>query len=401
MVAEHPRHQRELFLAADRAHHLAGLAVELRGPQQVRIGVAHLGDAGAARVHLGQQGPPLERVVHHLSLQSHDDQSTSALRERERRLGHSASRTVRASGLRRWPANSYDLAVATRQTAGTRAKDSDRNDTCQVLDSALADGQLSMEEHRTRVAAATTAATLGDLQALVDDLQTENAPVQMPDLKKPSPSRPAARGRRLGHARRGGGRAGGARHRDRLGALRQHRLAAELHLRPRRQVRRHPREGAHAADGSCSRSAGSTGLLEQMRQKFGDTMGYGLTIYPEYAVAGPARPERRPALAELLLPRRLGRPVDVGASRTTTRSSTSAQFDVKTIVGVLRGAPETVGIKPQRRRRQHVPEHRPDAGTRRPPASVDLRIDVVERLRQRIHRARTATAPSSASTTRA
>ena len=76
--------------------------------------------------------------------------------------------------------------MATRQTAGTRAKDSDRNNTCQVLDSALGDGQLSGEEHRIRVAAATTAATLGDLQQLVEDLQNDNAPVQMPDLKKPS-----------------------------------------------------------------------------------------------------------------------------------------------------------------------------------------------------------------------
>ena len=50
--------------------------------------------------------------------------------------------------------------MATRQTAGTRAKDTDRNNTCQVLDSALSDGQLSMDEHRTRVAAATTAACL-------------------------------------------------------------------------------------------------------------------------------------------------------------------------------------------------------------------------------------------------
>ena len=33
--------------------------------------------------------------------------------------------------------------MATRQPPGTRAKDSDRNDTCQILDSALADGQLS------------------------------------------------------------------------------------------------------------------------------------------------------------------------------------------------------------------------------------------------------------------
>ena len=74
--------------------------------------------------------------------------------------------------------------MATRHTSATRAKDSDRSDTCQILDSALADGQLSMEEHRTRVALATGAETLGDLQSLVSDLQTASAPVQLPDLKR-------------------------------------------------------------------------------------------------------------------------------------------------------------------------------------------------------------------------
>ena len=28
---------------------------------------------------------------------------------------------------------------------------------------------------------------------------------------------------------------------------------------------------------------GLTGLMEQMRQKFGDTMGYRLVVYPDYA----------------------------------------------------------------------------------------------------------------------
>ena len=91
--------------------------------------------------------------------------------------------------------------MAARQTTGTRAKDRDRNDTCQILDSALADGQLPMEEHRTRVALATEAETLGDLQSLISDLQTANAPVQPPDLKK-RPKMPGRR-QRLGHARRG------------------------------------------------------------------------------------------------------------------------------------------------------------------------------------------------------
>ena len=44
--------------------------------------------------------------------------------------------------------------MATRQTAGTRAKDSDRNDTCRILDNALSEGQLSMTEHGERVTGA-------------------------------------------------------------------------------------------------------------------------------------------------------------------------------------------------------------------------------------------------------
>ncbi|MBI3693151.1 MAG: DUF1707 domain-containing protein, partial [Mycolicibacterium aromaticivorans] len=49
------------------------------------------------------------------------------------------------------------IAVATSQTSSTRAKDTDRNDTCQILDTALSEGQLSMTEHEQRVKAATTA----------------------------------------------------------------------------------------------------------------------------------------------------------------------------------------------------------------------------------------------------
>ena len=56
---------------------------------------------------------------------------------------------------------------------------------------------MSGEEHRQRVAAATTAKTLGDLQDLVGDLQNENAPVQMPDLR-PSRVKAASSGVKRG-----------------------------------------------------------------------------------------------------------------------------------------------------------------------------------------------------------
>ncbi|WP_132916629.1 DUF1707 SHOCT-like domain-containing protein, partial [Mycobacteroides abscessus] len=76
--------------------------------------------------------------------------------------------------------------MATRPPSQTRAKDSDRDATCQALDIALGDGQLSMEEHRERVTAATSAKTLGDLSALVADLQLDAPPVALPREHKPS-----------------------------------------------------------------------------------------------------------------------------------------------------------------------------------------------------------------------
>ena len=83
--------------------------------------------------------------------------------------------------------------MATGQSPRTRAKDSDRTDTCQILDTALAEGQLSMTEHGERVKAATNAATMGELRSLIADLQTSNAPVQLPTLRTPALARRGVR----------------------------------------------------------------------------------------------------------------------------------------------------------------------------------------------------------------
>jgi hypothetical protein len=68
-------------------------------------------------------------------------------------------------------------------TAATRAKDTDRQETCAVLDNALSDGELSGEEHRERVSKATNAVTLGDLRVLVSDLQGDNTPARLRSAK--------------------------------------------------------------------------------------------------------------------------------------------------------------------------------------------------------------------------
>jgi Domain of unknown function (DUF1707) len=234
--------------------------------------------------------------------------------------------------------------VATRHTPGTRAKDSDRNDTCQILDSALGDGQLSMEEHRTRVALATDAETLGDLQSLISDLQTANAPVQLPDLKKRPKLMPAGGGgwgMRLAFAgvlvvlgiAIGWGLYGNTP--SPLNFTSDPGAKSDgiepVVLTPPRQL--------HSL-------GGLTGLMEQMKQRFGDTNGYRLIVYPDYASL--TRPDPGEDRRELNYTYRGGWDDPTSNSKSTDATEIDlGKFDAKAVVGVLRGAPETLGIKPE------------------------------------------------------
>ena len=233
--------------------------------------------------------------------------------------------------------------MATSQTASTRAKDTDRNDTCQILDTALSEGQLSMTEHEQRVKAATNATTLGDLRALVSDLQTANAPVQLPTLKKPRLSAGGAGGSwgirlaimgvlvvlgigigwglygntpsPLNFTSDPGAKPDGV---------------APVVLTPPRQLQS---------------LGGLTGLLEQMKKKFGDTEGYRLVIYPDYASL--TRPDPNDNRRELNYTYRGG-----WGDPSTSAVDNDAQvvdlgkFDTTAVVGVLRGAPKTLNMKP-------------------------------------------------------
>lgn len=232
--------------------------------------------------------------------------------------------------------------MVTGQSASTRAKDSDRNDTCQILDSALAEGQLSMSEHQQRVKAATTAATLGDLRSLVGDLQTQNAPVQLPHLRKPRfPVLPGG-GLGIRLAVLGvilvlgigigwglyGNTSSPLSFTSDPGAKPDG--VAPVVLTPPRQLQS---------------LGGLTGLLEQMKQKFGDTSGYRLVVYPDYASLD--RPDTRDERRKLSYTYRGGwDDPSVSPRGSGDRVVDLSKFDMKAIVGVLRGAPETLGIKP-------------------------------------------------------
>jgi hypothetical protein len=232
------------------------------------------------------------------------------------------------------------IVVATRQTAGTRAKDSDRNDTCQVLDSALAEGQLSMEEHRQRVATATTATTLGQLADLVSDLQNSNAPVKMPDLKKPRLGTGANRG--IGIAVSVvlvllGVAIGWGLYGNTPSPLSfQTDPGAKSDNIPAR-VLTAPRE--------LLSLGGFNGLFEQMRKKFGDTVGYELEIREDWATLVRADPSDNRRKIDYDYRGGWGDPdSDPSALSGGDRLVDLAKFNFDAIIGRLRGAPESLNV---------------------------------------------------------
>ncbi|MEB3033976.1 DUF1707 SHOCT-like domain-containing protein [[Mycobacterium] nativiensis] len=228
--------------------------------------------------------------------------------------------------------------MATRQTSGTRAKDSDRDDVCRVLDAGLAEGQLSSAEHRERISAATSAVTLGDLHGLIADLQTADAPVQLPTLTKPGKfsGRGVALGA-LGAAVLVGMGIGWGVYGNTSSPLN---FTSDPGAKP---------DGVTPVVLTPPRQllslGGLSGLLEQARAKFGDTMGYRLVIYPEYASLD--RPDPSESRRQLNYNYRGGwddpRSSAIGSRTTPVDLS---KFDLKGAVGILRGAPETLGIKP-------------------------------------------------------
>ena len=222
--------------------------------------------------------------------------------------------------------------------APTRAKDSDREDTCRILDGALEEGQLSNEEHRERVSAATSAVTLADLHGLIADLQTAHASVKLPPL--PSRSKSGSRGVAVAALA--------------VAVLLGIGLGWGLYGHTSSPLSFTPSPGAKP-DGvarvvlnppkQLQSLDGLTGLLEAGRKKFGDTMGFRLVVYPDYAVLDrpdPAQPRRQ---LSYLYRGGWGDPTPSPSTGGTTPVDL-ARFDATKVVGILRGAPKTLGINP-------------------------------------------------------
>lgn len=227
-------------------------------------------------------------------------------------------------------------------SASTRAKDSDRQDTCRILDNAFNDGEISTEEHRERISSATKAVTLGELQRLLTDLQSQSSPE-----KTPAPKRRVVRRDGLGLAVAALG----------VTVLLGIAIGWGLYGNTTSPLDFTSDPGAKS-DGiapvvltppkQLQSLGGLTGLLEQTRKRFGDTMGYRLLVYRDYASMDRSDPTDERRVLSYTYRGGWGDP-----SSSAKNSSIQAalvdlgKFDIKTVVGVLRGAPETVGIKQQ------------------------------------------------------
>jgi hypothetical protein len=90
---------------------------------------------------------------------------------------------------------------------------------------------------------------------------------------------------------------------------------------------------------------GLTGLIEQMKQRFGDTMGYKLLVYPDYGSLDRADPNDNRRKITYDYRGGWGDGDDPAAIADDDRLVDLSKIDVKTVVGVLRGAPDTLHIK--------------------------------------------------------
>ncbi|WP_233213722.1 DUF1707 SHOCT-like domain-containing protein [Mycobacterium hubeiense] len=230
----------------------------------------------------------------------------------------------------------------------TRARDSDRTATCQALDDALAEGQLTMAEHQHRVAIAIKATTLGELQGLVTDLQPSYGAIERstPNRSRRMVATTAATAALLAVL--------GLISWGLFGHVSSPDPAAESPVQavespaPTKAAEPKPDEVApevlivprefHTVDGL-------TGLIEQIRKRFGDTMGIELAVTPDEAYLYRADPTDDQVKLLYRYQGGWGDPSRKLRDATDVPADLAA-FDVPAATEMLRNAPATLGIDP-------------------------------------------------------
>ena len=92
---------------------------------------------------------------------------------------------------------------------------------------------------------------------------------------------------------------------------------------------------------------GLDGLMDQTRKKFGNTMGLRLVVYPDYAVLNRQDPSNNRRQLSYTYRGGWGDPTSSAITGYEGRNGLVdlGAFEVKAAVGILRGAPQTLGIQ--------------------------------------------------------
>lgn len=239
--------------------------------------------------------------------------------------------------------------MAGRQTAGTRARDTDRDAACKALDRAFSEGQLEMAEHRRRIDAAIAATTLAELRDLLVDLQVDD-PLPQPLTPKP---------RRLGLLIGVGGALvvliaaiGWGIAADPAAPVEPSNTAVPERPVPPAAITKGPPPPVDDVPPAVLKLPrhmdtvdGMTAMLDEIRKRFGSTMGYELAFRPDQALL--SLPDPADDTRTLLYTYRggWGNPSSSPRSDTDVLVDLSA-FDIAATVGAWQSAPATLQIAP-------------------------------------------------------
>ncbi|MEW1736768.1 DUF1707 domain-containing protein [Nocardia beijingensis] len=209
--------------------------------------------------------------------------------------------------------------MVTTRYSDVRARDTDRADVCGLLDAARADGQLTADEHAARTAEAMRAKSFGELDALIDDLQTPdglaNTPVIRVDRRRPR--RWLAPVSVVLAALVAGALIGGI-------------SRCDGHL-----------PGFDEDVPDLTTGAGLAYFLAEYRAEFGDLSADEVTFYPKYAIVHRQKPGSASETGDYNYNGDF-RATGSSERRSGTRAFDLAAIDVPAIAGLLAGAPRTL-----------------------------------------------------------
>ncbi|MCF6389794.1 DUF1707 domain-containing protein [Mycobacterium sp. MBM] len=239
------------------------------------------------------------------------------------------------------------FVVAGRQTARTRARDTDRDAACKALDRAFSEGQLEMAEHRRRIDAAIRATTLAELHDLLDDLQVDDPLPQPLQRRRRGVLIAVAGGLVVLIAVIGWGIAS-----DSEAPVEPSKTAVPEPPVPPAAITKGPPPPIDDVPPAVLKLprhmdtvGGMTGMLDEIRKKFGNTMGYELAFRPDQAFV--SLPDPADDSRKLLYTYRggWGNPSSSARSDTDDVVDLSA-FDIGATVGAWQSAPATLQIAP-------------------------------------------------------